>query len=272
VTTGPLGDLCWYNGRLARMDEVRIDPTDRGFTLGDGLFETLLWTGREIRFFEDHMARLGHGASQLGLAIPFSIAELEDGLVVLAQASGLKTAALRLMVTRGAGPRGLKVPDTPLPNVLATIAAVPTEYPAVDVQLVDVYRASGAPSARFKTLSYVDSIIALRLAQAVGADDGLIHGPDGSVACATSANILIQQSGKWQTPPLEDGALPGIVRGRLIRAGLVTESRIHVANLEMCQAACLTNALVGVRPIHTLNGRVLKSEPGLYAGLVAALA
>jgi branched-chain amino acid aminotransferase len=175
------------------------------------------------------------------------------------------------MVTRGVGPRGLKISNTSFPNVLATIATVPTEFPAVDVRLVDIYRAAGAPSARFKTLSYVDNIVALSQAEALGADDGLMRGPDGSVACATSANFLIQQDGKWHTPPLEDGALPGIVRGRLIRAGLVTQSRIHVADLQMCEAACLTNALVGVRPIHTLNGRVLKAELGIYAGLIAAL-
>jgi branched-chain amino acid aminotransferase len=271
VTTGPLGDMCWHNGRLVKTEEVRIDPTDRGFTLGDGLFETLLWTGQEIRYFEDHMARLGHGASQLGLSIPFSVTEMENGLLALSHASGFRPAALRLMVTRGVGPRGLTVPDPSSLRVLATIATVPTEFPAVEVRLVDIYRASGAPSARFKTLSYVDNIVALSLAQAAGADDGLMRGPDGSVACATSANFLIQKDGLWQTPPIEDGALPGIVRGRLIRAGLVTESRIHVADLEMCQAACLTNALVGVRPIHTLNGRGLKAEPGLYAGLSAAL-
>jgi branched-chain amino acid aminotransferase len=91
------------------------------------------------------------------------------------------------------------------------------------------------------------------------------------VACATSANILIQKDRRWQTPPLEDGALPGIVRGRLIRAGLVTEIRIHVADLETCQAACLTNALVGVRPIHTLNGRVLQAEHRVYEELIEAL-
>ena len=271
MTTGPLGDMCWHNGRLIKTEEVRIDPTDRGFTLGDGLFETLLWTGREIRYFEDHMARLGHGASQLGLALPFSVTELENGLLALAQAVSLKPAALRLMVTRGVGPRGLKISNTSFPNVLATIATVPTEFPAVDVRLVDIYRAAGAPSARFKTLSYVDNIIALSQAEALGADDGLMRGPHGSVACATSASFLIQQDGKWHTPPLEDGALPGIVRGRLIRAGLVTQSRIHVADLQMCEAACLTNALVGVRPIHTLNGRVLKAELGIYAGLIAAL-
>jgi branched-chain amino acid aminotransferase len=271
VTPGPVDDMCWHNGHLVKTSDVRIDPTDRGFTLGDGLFETLLWTGRELRFFDDHMARLGHGASQLGLTIPFSITELENGLLELAHASGLTRAALRLMVTRGVGPRGLKVSNTSLPNVMATIATIPTEFPAVDVRLVDIYRASGAPSARFKTLSYVDNIVALSLAQSMGADDGLMRGRDGSVACATSANILIQQDGRWQTPPLEDGALPGIVRGRLIRAGLVTESRIHVADLETCQAACLTNALVGVRPIHTLNGRVLQAEHRLYEELIEAL-
>jgi len=271
VTSPPLGDLCWHNGDLIKIADVRIDPADRGFTLGDGLFETLLWTGHEIRFFEDHMARLGHGASALGLDIPFNIAEIEQGLLALAAASGQRLAALRLTVTRGVGPRGLKVPDKSLSNVLATIATVSTEFPAVAVHVVDIYRSSGAPSARFKTLSYVDNIIALNAAQALGADDGLMRGPDDSIACATSANILIQQDGIWRTPPLEDGALPGIVRGRLVRAGLVTESRIHAAALETCQAACLTNALVGVRPIHTLNKRGLESEPTLYAALRAAL-
>lgn len=271
MTKAPLADLCWHNGRLVKMAEVRIDPTDRGFTLGDGLFETLLWTGQEIRFFEAHMARLGHGASQLGLAIPFNIAEMEQGLLALAAASGQQRAALRLMVTRGAGPRGLKVPDTSLPNVLATIAAVPAEFPSVDVRLVDVNRSPGAPSARFKTLSYVDNIVALNMARALGGDDGLMRGPDGSIACATSANFMIEHDGRWCTPPLEDGALPGIVRGRLVRAGLVIESRVRIADLETCQAACLTNALVGVRPIHTLNGRALGTGAARYAGLIAAL-
>lgn len=248
-----------------------MDPTDRGLTLGDGLFETLLWTGQELRFFEDHMARLGHSASQLGLIIPFNIEEVERGLLALAVASGQQRAALRLMITRGPSPRGLKVPELSLPHVLATIAAIPGEFPAIDVRLVDINRAAGAPSARFKTLSYVDNIVALTMAQALGAEDGLMRGPDQSIACATSANFMIEQDGRWLTPPLEDGALPGIVRGRLVRAGLVLESRVDVADLETCQAACLTNALVGVRPIHTLNGRVLATEAARYAGLIAAL-
>ncbi|MCZ8207566.1 MAG: aminotransferase class IV [Aquidulcibacter sp.] len=271
MTDTSLGKMCWHNGQLVEITKVRVDPTDRGFTLGDGLFETLLWTGQEIRFFEDHMARLGHGAHQLGLALPFNVAEIEGGLLALAAASRQQPAALRLMVSRGTGPRGLKIPDPTFPNILATITAVPAVFPAVDVRLVDIYRSAGAPSARFKTLSYVDNIVALNLAQAQGADDGLMRGPDGSIACATSSNLMILRDGKWFTPPLADGALPGIVRGRLVRAGLVTESRVQITDLDTCQTACLTNALVGVRLIHTLNGRALYPELARFAELFAVL-
>lgn len=267
MIASPLGDHCWYNGQLTKMSDIRIDPTDRGFTLGDGLFETLLWTGQEIRFFEDHMARLGHGAAHLGLAIPFDIAAIEQGLFELASASVGQRAALRLTVTRGNGPRGIKVPDNPDPNVLATIAPVATDFAPVAVCVVDVWRARGAPSSRFKTLSYVDNIMALSMAQAKGAEDGLMRGPEDSIGCGTSANVMIQSDGIWQTPPLEDGALPGIVRGRLVRAGLVLERRIHLADLATCEAACFTNAIVGVRPIQALNGRALDTRPMQYAAL-----
>lgn len=272
MTAGPLGDLCWYNGRVLNLVDVRIDPSDRGFTLGDGLFETLLWTGQEIRFFEDHMARMGHGASQLGLVIPFDIAALERGLLELAAASIGQPAALRLTVTRGAAPRGLKIPEKTSPNVLATIAKIPGEFPPVSVCVVDVWRSGGTPSSRFKTLSYVDNIVALAMAESNGADDGLMRGPDDSIACGTSSNVLIHQKGRWITPPLDDGALPGIVRGRLVRAGLVHEGRILRSDLETCQAACLTNSISGIRPIRAVNGRALDLGPQVFADLAAILA
>lgn len=271
MTSSTLGELCWFNGRLEKIANVRIDPSDRGFTLGDGLFETLLWTGQEIRFFEDHMARMGHGASQLGLSIPFDIASIEQGLLSLAAKSGANRGALRLTLTRGTGPRGLKIPENGQPNLLATLAAVPAEFPPVEACVVDVWRAGGAPSARFKTLSYVDNIVALSMAQAQGADDGLMRGPDESIACATSSNVMIKVEGTWRTPPIEDGALPGIIRGRLIRAGLVAEGRVSLVDLTRCEAACLTNAITGIRPIHTLNGLALDTDPARFESLRAAV-
>jgi len=251
--------------------EVRIDLSDRGLTLGDGLFETMLWTGEEIRFFDDHMARMGHGARELGLSLPMNAVSIEQGLTALAKASDKRPAALRLMVTRGPGPRGLRVPNISKPNMLATVTQLTPTFEPVSVRVVDVWRASGAPSSRFKTLSYVDNVVALSRAQALGVDDGLMRGPEESVACATSANLLIQKDGVWFTPPVTDGALPGIIRGRLLRAGLVKEARVSLYDLAICQAACLTNAISGVRPIHMIDGRNIDVHSDRFVSLSAQL-
>ena len=264
--------LCWTDGQVRRLSDLRIDPRDRGFTLGDGLFETMLWTERRIRFFDDHMARLSHSADMLDLAIPATPDEIETGLTALVRQSGLDRAALRLTLSRGPGPRGLALPEEPQPRLLATVAPCPTAFDPVSVCLVDVARAVGAPSARFKTLSYLDQVMALNLARAAGADEALMRGHGDRIACASSANVLIRLEGVWLTPPVADGALPGIVRGRLIRAGLIDEKSLGVADLNRCDAACLTNALIGVRPVHQLNGRKLAVVETDIVGMRDALA
>jgi branched-chain amino acid aminotransferase len=252
--------LCWWNGQIVRLDDVKIRPNDRGFTLGDGLFETLYWTGTSIRFFDDHMARLSHGAEVLGIPLPFDVAAIEAGLLELGKQSSQAAGAIRLTLTRGVGARGLKIPEQACPMMLASFSPVEAAYPPLSLASVEVVRAWGAPSSRFKTLSYIDNVVALAMAQANGADDGLMRGRDNHIACATSANLIVCFKERLLTPPVSDGALPGIVRGRLLGAGLIEEAVIDDETLAQCTSACLTNALIRARPIYRVNGRDLDAE------------
>jgi branched-chain amino acid aminotransferase len=249
--------LCWWNGQIVRLDDVTIGPNDRGFTLGDGLFETLYWTGTSIRFFDDHMARLSHGAEVLGIPLPFDFAAIEAGLLELGAQSRGTTGAIRLTLTRGVGARGLKLPTQACPMMLGSFSPVETTFPPLSLASVEVARPWGAPSSRFKTLSYIDHVVALAMAQSLGADDGLMRGRDNCIACATSANLIVCCKDRLLTPPVSDGALPGIVRGRLLTAGLIEEAMIDDETLAQCTSACLTNALIGVRGVLRLNGRDL---------------
>ncbi|WP_284359736.1 aminotransferase class IV [Candidatus Phycosocius spiralis] len=251
---------CWWNGQIVAIDEVRIPLNDRGFTLGDGLFETLLWTGASIRFFEDHMARLSHGAQALGIVIPFDVATIESGLLELAKQSMGVAGAMRLTLTRGVGARGLQMPIDASPFMLATLSPVESEYPAISLSCVDVVRPWGAPSSRFKTLSYVDHVVALSRAQALGAEDGLMRGQGNRIACATRANVIVRYQDRFLTPPVSDGALPGIIRGRLLGAGLIEEAEIDDQTLAHCTSACLTNSLIGVRRVYRLDERSLDGD------------
>ncbi|HCO91891.1 MAG TPA: 2-keto-4-methylthiobutyrate aminotransferase, partial [Alphaproteobacteria bacterium] len=60
------GMIGWLNGELAELDTLRIDPRDRGFLLGDGLFETLLSENGTIRRVRRHLTRLQESADLIG--------------------------------------------------------------------------------------------------------------------------------------------------------------------------------------------------------------
>jgi branched-chain amino acid aminotransferase len=266
-----LGSKTWMNGAVFDAQDAHVSAFDRGFTLGDGLFETMLWTGSEIRFFDDHMARLTKSAAALGLEFPLPVAEVQAGLNALAQGAKGQMAALRLTLSRGSGPRGLSIPSTTSTLVIVTIAPFVPLNASSHLKTVSIRRNCGAPSARFKTLSYIDNIMALEEAKAKGGDHGILYGTTGYVACTTSANIILAHKGRILTPAVEDGALAGIVRGRLLAAGLVEEAPIDAHMLATCDHCVLTNALIGIGSVATIDGRTLRPNGDLAGRLGEAL-
>ncbi len=78
--------LLWLNGALLPAAEARIDPADRGFTLGDGIFETIRADGGVPAHLPRHLARLRAGAAVLGIDIAFSDLALMDALIAVGAA------------------------------------------------------------------------------------------------------------------------------------------------------------------------------------------
>lgn len=258
-----MSETIWLNGMLCP-PEAAIDSRDRGLTLGDGLFETMLWTGSSIRLFERHMARLLDGCAGLGLPAPPDAGAVLAAIDQLLKANRLSQslASVRLTWSRGIGARGLTLPAPQPPATLMITAGafVPDSSP-VALGLVDISRPAANPSARYKTLSYVDQIMALAQAQAGGCTDSVMTGRDGRVACASAANlVLITADGRAVTPPVADGALPGTVRGFLIELGLLEEGPVTINDVEAGIAMATTNALQGVRPVASFR-RLQASGP-----------
>ena len=73
----------WLNGALLPADEPRLSAFDRGFALGDGVFETIRAHGRTPLWLDDHLARLAAGAALLGIPIPLGDAAIAEGLARL---------------------------------------------------------------------------------------------------------------------------------------------------------------------------------------------
>ena len=74
---------------------------------------------------------------------------------------------------------------------------------------------------------------------------------------------MIQRQGRWITPALSSGCLPGVMRGRLLNLGLATEASLQ-ATPEPNDQWLLINSL-GCRPLSAVNGHSLGLHPNAEA-------
>ena len=107
----------WVDGRLLPADGAHLSAFDRGFQLGDGVFETLRARGGHPTELAEHLARLRRSAAGLDIALPDDLERrLTGGIADLLAADGLDgpdgDASVRITVSRGAfRGRGLLPPD-----------------------------------------------------------------------------------------------------------------------------------------------------------------
>lgn len=258
------------NGEVMDASTARIDPTDRGFTLGDGVFETIAVRRNAVRHLAAHLARLRDGANLLGIPLPRNDQQIADMIGAVITANGLKDCVVRMTLTRGPGVRGLATPDHPTPTLVMTVAPLPPPpEPAKVIVAKTTRRNEYSPLSRIKHINYLDNILARREAEAAGADDALLLNTAGNITESTVANIFLLVDGYMLTPSVSDGALPGILRAEAIKLARAEERTITMDMLTRSSEVFLTNAL-GVRPVTYINGRpVGDGDPGLITQLLA---
>lgn len=251
---------------------MTVPTDDRGLLLGDGLFETLLAVDGRLIDAEAHLDRMASGCRTLGLPA------LDRGSALGAMAKALESfgpgrAAVRLTLTAGSGGRGLDRPPAPELRMLATAAPAAASREPASLVTSTVRRNEFSPASRLKTLAYLDNVLARAEARGAGVDEALMLNTRGEVACAAAANIFWVWAGRLFTPSLDCGVLAGVMRGRVIEASRrlgveVVENHAGPAELARADAVFLTNSLIGVRRVGSMDGFEL-GESALVARLAS---
>jgi len=247
----------WVNGEIVDASGA-IDARDRGVTLGDGVFETLaVVDGAPLRFAR-HMARLAAGAEALGIPLPYTSAALSDALSGLCSDQGIAEGSARFTLLRGPARRGVAPPMDPVPTLMITVASgiVGAAAPVRLIIAQSTRRNDRSPLAAIKSTNYLDAIIAAREAKAAGADDAILLNTNDMVCEATAANIFCRFGDELMTPPVSDGALPGIMRACVLDAEDVVERSITANDLRAADEVFLTSSL-SVRPVTDIDGSVV---------------
>jgi len=87
-----------------------------------------------------------------------------------------------------------------------------------------------------------------RIARHPEADDVLLVNERGEVTESTIANVAVLIEGRWWTPPIEAGCLPGVERGRLLEKGRLAERTLPLDDLQTAEGIALVSSLRGWRP------------------------
>jgi branched-chain amino acid aminotransferase len=281
--TGLSGHSIWIDGALEPAADRHLSAFDRGFQLGDGVFETLRARGGHPTELAEHLGRLRRSAAGLDIELPPSLeSQLTVGIAELLAAEGLDgpegDASIRITVSRGvAASRGL-LPAGPIAATVV-IQAWPVAPPAAGhlergLHLVAsaVRRDPASPLAALKTTSRADYVYARLEARRAGADDALFLTVDGRLSEATSANVfLVRRAGRvteLATPSLDCAILPGTTRTWILHwagsAGLApVEGSLLPSDLAAADEAFLCSSVAGILPVTAFDGAPIGSgRPG----------
>lgn len=252
------------DGVVVAAERAMISVFDRGLLYGDGCFEVLrTWDG-VARDLDAHLDRLFETAAFLQLKT-MDRTRLVEAVYRTIAAAGPGEHRLRIVLTRGPGGLGARLDELGPGAAIIMVEDLPAQPEEIALAVVD-WPLPPREGRGHKTLAYLDHVIARELARARGADEALRLDADGHVIEGATCNVFVVSAGAVMTPPVDTGALPGIVRARVLalcgKAGVRTVVRaLGLRDLRSADELFVTSSLRGVVPVTRLDGALRASGP-----------
>jgi 4-amino-4-deoxychorismate lyase len=246
----------WINGRAT----ARVNYSDRGLQYGDGVFETMRVRKREIRLLDFHLERLYSSCRRLKIDAPGALKlrrELE--LIAGRRSDGI----LKLIVTRGTGPRGYRPSGRERCTRIATLYPMPRGLLAEGSRPARL-RVCATPLgvnpllAGLKTLNRLESVMARAEWRDARIWEGLMRDVDGNCVCGTMSNLFLKRGDTLMTPSLDRCGVDGVMRRWVLQSAgelrlRTQERRIRWKDLAAAEEVFMSNAVVGIRSVRSIE-------------------
>ena len=203
-----------------------------------GVFETLRTYQNKPFGLAEHLERLQRGINDLEITAP-SIDEIEEQTYSYLENYRQDSGHLRLVVDS-------------IGRLTFSHQALPSFKENLRVNLIN---SEISNRLSYKSTNYRERLELRADTQRVGFDDSIICDSDELVE-ATTCNIIFLLGGKWWTPPLGSGCLPGVTRQLLIDNFGVEELSLNKEDVRKIDAIALTSSLREIQRIQEVDGKV----------------
>jgi D-alanine transaminase len=259
-----LEPIAYVNGAFVPLSEAKVSILDRGFLFADGIYEVAAVLDGKLVDSASHLARLERSVGEIGLALPESLARIEELQKELVARNQLDQGMVYLQVTRGAD----KGRDFPFPkgDVRPTLVMFVTAKTIVDAPSAKAGIAViTVPDIRWerrdiKSVALLAQVLAKQAAAAAGASEAWMV-EDGHVTeGGSSTAFILTRDDVIVTRPNSNAILPGCTRKAVVKLAeerqLKVEERLFtVAEALAAKEAFITSASSFVQPVVSIDGK-----------------
>jgi para-aminobenzoate synthetase/4-amino-4-deoxychorismate lyase len=213
-----------------------------------GLFETIRLDHGQACHLENHLGRLEQSSATLG--IPFDRKKALN--LIHSACESLDDTQLIYRMRLDLSSQGqLSVaihPTNPLPTSIQLLWAQ-------DLFVHDVTSNSKNPWLNHKVSERAIYDEAWKKAEQKGSFDALFINELGYVTEGGRSNLFIKKNGQWQTPPIDAGCLPGVMRSLILKDPLCKAIEINITPEDVLAAEeiIFCNALRGIISVNPAN-------------------
>lgn len=251
----------YLNGSFIPLEDARVSVLDRGFMLGDGVYELIPVYQRRPFRLDEHLRRLQHSLDGIRLPNPLAESQWREVIAQVVASHLADDQSVYLQVTRGAAPRDHAFPKNALPTVLVMSNPLGRPDPA---QIEHGVCAVSTPDIRWgrcdlKTVNLLPNVLAKQKAVEAGCVE-CIQFRDGVLTEGAASNIFVVKNGVILAPVKDHRVLPGITYDLVLELaqanGLAYEVRdIGEAEVRAADELWLTSSGREVQAIVELDGR-----------------
>lgn len=261
------------NGEILEKEEATLPITNRGFTFGDAVFETIRVINGRVIFWEDHYFRLMASMRIMRMEIPqeFSPENLETEIQNLVKENDLLEKAARVKFIVSRKPGGLYTPETNEIDYLITATTLPEAFylfneDFYEVELFKDHFVTSGLLSTLKTNNRAINVLGSIFAKENDYNNCFLLNEQKNVVEALNGNIFLVKDGVIKTPPLSDGCLKGITRGKILEIVKklpdykIEEASVSPFELQKADEIFITNVGVGVQPVSKYRKKEYKAE------------
>ena len=247
-----------FNGEYVQIDDIQYKDLKRGFSFGDGAFETIKVINGKPVFLKHHLKRLNLAIEKLKLCPDqlFQLNVIESVIIDLLQLNEIYEGGfVRISIYRSG--QGTYLPETnDLSYIIETNRLKENSYSTNKKGLkIGVYDDILKPLnilSPYKLANAQLYVLASIFFKENQLDDALIKNENGNIIETTNSNLFISSNGVLYTPALSEGCVGGIMRMQVINLAisngmLVYENPIQLKHLLSADEIIITNSIKGIR-------------------------